>query len=324
MSLEIISSPRILVTGAGGDTAIGVIKALRMARKNYVIYAVCIDEMSIGLKMADYRAVVPPVSDVNNYINSLIELMNKWSINILIPTVDSEIKIVSKFHNKLYEKTKCKVIVGEYSDIVKCSNKQATYKYLDSIEINHPKTFISKEEVILSLQNGIDIIAKPRFGGGSKGIKILSKNDLSVDGWFNKNFLYQEFEKYSKEITSVVLKDERKIVGSVVFERILSNGRTVWCKRLPEGNYFNLLTTIANGLDIPYINIQFGITANGKSSVFDINPRFSGSTSVFARVLNGPELLVEKYLTGYMPKFIPSNTFFESAVYSEDWIYNEH
>lgn len=324
MNHKNITLPRILITGAGGDSAIGVIKALRKAKKKYVIYAVCIDEKSIGLKMADYHAVVPPVSDVNNYISSLIELINKWSIDILIPTVDSEITTVSKFHSKFYKKTSCKVIIGKYSDIVTCSNKQATSNYLDSVEISHPKILTSEEEVSLSFENGIDIIAKPRFGGGSKGIRFLLEDDLSVDGWFNENFLYQEFERYSKEITSVVLKDDHRIVGCAVFERVLSNGRTVWCKRLPEQNYSDFLTIIASGLDIPYINIQFGITANGRLSVFDINPRFSGSTSVFARVLNGPELLVEKYLTGFMPKFTPSNRFFESAVYLEDWIYNEH
>ena len=156
-----ISLPRILITGAGGDTAIGVIKALRKARNNYVICAVCINEKSIGLKMADYQAVVPPVSDVNNYISSLIELINKWSVDILIPTVDSEITTISEFHNKFKKKTSCKVIIGKYSDIVICSNKQATSKYLDSVEISHPKIFTSEEEVSLSFENGMDIIVKP-------------------------------------------------------------------------------------------------------------------------------------------------------------------
>jgi carbamoyl-phosphate synthase large subunit len=324
MTLKNLSLPRILVTGAGGDSAIGVIKALRKARTSYVIYAVCIDKNSAGLKMADYHAIVPPVSDINNYISSLIELINRWSINILIPTVDSEIIKISKFHNKFNEETKCKIIIGKNSDILTCSNKQATSEYLASIEINHPKTFTSKEEVSLSLQNGGDIIAKPCFGGGSKGINLLSADDLKVDDWFNDTFIYQEFERYSKEVTSVVLKDDSRIVGCAVFERVLANGRTVWCKRLPERNYSNFLTNIARGLNIPYINIQFGITADGRLSVFDINPRFSGSTSVFARVFNGPELLVEKLLTGSMPKFIPSTRFFESTIYYEDWIYNEY
>ena len=72
-----------------------------------------------------------------------------------------------------------------------------------------------------------------------------------------------------------------------------------------------------------YLNIQFGIV-DGRVSVFDINPRFSGSTSVFAQVFNGPDLLIQKYLTGIMPKITPSTRFFESALYHEDWIYNEN
>ena len=323
MNLKNISLPRILVTGAGGDSAIGVLKALRKASNSYVLYATCINKNSVGLKMADYQAIVPPVSDVSEYVSSLIELINRESINILIPTIDSEMIIISEFQNRFNEETKCKIIIGKYSDMLMCSNKQATSEYLDSIEINQPRTIVGEEGVRLALYDGFDIIAKPRFGGGSKGIHFLSVDDLAVDGWFNNTFIYQEFERYSKEITSVVLKDDNTIVGCAVFERVLSNGRTVWCKRIPEHDYSDLLTDIARGLDIPYINIQFGITTGGRVSVFDINPRFSGSTSVFARVLNGPELLVEKYLTGSMPEFTPSTRFFESARYYDDWIYNE-
>ena len=57
--------------------------------------------------------------------------------------------------------------------------------------------------------------------------------------------------------------------------------------------------------------------------VFDINPRFSGSTGSFSLVFNGPHLLVQKYFSGVMPHFSCTDSYFESVRYYDDLIIND-
>jgi carbamoyl-phosphate synthase large subunit len=316
---------KVLVTGAGGDGAQGVIRALRKSRSSYEIASVCINNRSPGLHMSDIFEISPPIVLESEYVNFLIEFINCNKIDILIPTIDGEISLISSNRCKIEQKTNSKVIVGSIKSTKICSDKLETSEYLCKIGVDQP-TILSIDRVDLikdSITSGTRIIKKPRIGGGSKGISLLDMGDLEKDDWLNKDFIYQKFQKYSKEYTAVVMKDDDNIVAVTVLERILTNGRTTWCKRVLSDKYDKMLRKIAKGLDIPYLNIQFGIV-NDTPYVFDLNPRFSGSTGVFSEVFNGPHLLTQRYCTGVLPSFDCSNKYFESVRYYEDLIYNCH
>jgi hypothetical protein len=115
------------------------------------------------------------------------------------------------------------------------------------------------------------------------------------------------------------MKDGGKVVAVAVLERALSGGRTSWCRRVASAPFETMLETVVSGLDMPYLNIQFG-WVNGEYQVFDLNPRFSGSTAVFAQIFNGPDLLVRRAVEGAMPRFTPSAKYFESMRYLADYI----
>ena len=160
---------------------------------------------------------------------------------------------------------------------------------------------------------------KPRFGGGSKGIRILERGDLQGSEWLRDEYIYQHFDDYAKEYTAVVMKDGGRVAAVAVLERALAGGRTVWCKRVAAGPHEGMLKAVASGLDIPYLNIQFGMV-DGMPHVFDLNPRFSGSTAVFALIFNGPDLLVQKALHGVMPDFLCGDRYFESVRFYDDLV----
>jgi carbamoyl-phosphate synthase large subunit len=312
---------RVLITGAGGDSAQGVIRALRNAEHDYVIASVCINKYSAGLYMSDISEIAPPISREGEYIAFLIQFINKHSIDIFIPTIDSELILICKYRKKLEAESNVRIITGSLQDMVICSDKLATSEYLKSKNISQPETLTAKnEERIRNLiATGEKVIMKPRFGGGSKGIRILDSTDLQDINWLSDAYIYQHFDLYSKEFTSVVMKDGSNIAAIAVFERILVGGRTMWCKRVPAEDYELVLRTVSQGLDIPYLNIQFGMVGDS-INVFDLNPRFSGSTSVFAKVFNGPHLLVQKYFSGIMPEFSCTSHYFESVRYYDDLI----
>lgn len=316
---------RILVTGAGGDSAQGVIRALRKAPHDYVIASICIGKHSPGLYMSDIREIAPPIALEAEYIEFLIGFIHRHAIDILIPTIDGELPLVCKFRSEIERRSKVKVIIGSEQAVSICSDKLAASAYLASVDVDQPETMSIEDAARMSemISAGAKLITKPRMGGGSKGIRILGANDLENDDWLNGSNIYQRFDDYSKEFTAVVMKDGEGIAAIVVLERILGGGRTIWCKRVSAEPYEKMLREVADGLDIPYLNIQFGLV-NGIPHVFDLNPRFSGSTGVFSEVFNGPHLLAQKYFSGAMPTFICADKYFESVRYYEDMIVDCH
>ena len=311
---------RVLVTGASGDSAQGVIRALRASGRAYFVAAVCINEHNPGFFMSDEFAVAPPCQQEEAYIDFLVAFISQHAIDALIPTIDSELSMISARKDEIERRSGAKVVVGELDAVLVCCDKLATYNYLNAVGVGQPRLIRGGfDEVHRCIVGGSSVIMKPRRGGGSKGIRLLDAASMSTDDWMREDCIYQHFESWEKEFTAVTLKDGLRIVAVVVMERILSEGRTVWCRRVRSAPYEVMLRRVAEGLDLPYLNIQFGVQG-GQMQVFDLNPRFSGSTAVFARVFNGPDVLVRKAVTGSIPVFSCSENYFESIRYLADYV----
>ncbi len=311
--------PRVLVTGASGDSAQGVIRALRSADVAYFIASVCIHERNPGFLLSDVSSVAPPCRLEGDYIRFLVDFMQTHRIEVMIPTVDSELPLIARCREDIERQTGASVIIGSHDAVLTCCDKDLTARYLDAIRVGQPVMLRGVEEVRRALEAGVDVIMKPRLGGGSRGIRILGRDDLNQGRWMSEDCIYQRYEAYRREYTSVVMKDGPRVVAYAVLERALSGGRTAWCRRVPSAPFERMLEDVASGLDMPYLNIQFG-QAGEELQVFDLNPRFSGSTAVFAQVFNGPDLLVCKTLEGCMPDFVTSGRYFESMRYLADYI----
>jgi len=316
------AQPRIMVTGASGDSAQGVIRALRAADREYFIASVCINERNPGFLMSDVSAVAPPCRSEEEYVSFLVDFIEEHQIDVLIPTVDGELLLISERRAEIERRSGVRIVVGRHEAVLTCCDKLLTSKYLDVVGVAQPRLICGGfDEVRRCIESGIDVIMKPRLGGGSRGIKVLDTTALRSDDWMIEGYIYQHFERYVREFTSVVMKDDGKVRAVAVLERALSGGRTVWCRRVRSAQYEPMLKSVADGLEMPYLNIQFGAVGDG-FQIFDLNPRFSGSTAVFSLVFNGPDLLVWKALTGSMPDFTCSERYFESMRYHADYVVN--
>jgi carbamoyl-phosphate synthase large subunit len=312
--------PRVLVTGASGDSAQGVIRALRGAATPYFVASVCIHERNPGFLMSDVSAVAPPCRMEDTYIQFLTDFIKVNGIDVVIPTVDSELPLIARRRFDLEHNSGAHVIVGSHDAVLTCCDKDLTSRYLDGVGVDQPLILRGGvDEVRRYLEGGTAVIMKPRLGGGSKGIRVLGREDLLHNNWSSANAIYQRYEAYEKEFTAVVMKDGTSVVAVAVLERTLSAGRTTWCRRVRSAPYESMLATVISGLDLPYLNIQFGQIGNERQ-VFDLNPRFSGSTAVFAQVFNGPDLLIRCAISGAMPDVMLSSRYFESMRYLHDWI----
>ena len=99
----------ILVLSSGGPAAHGVIKSLRKIDTTVRIVSVDCYELSAGFYLSDSYYVVPK-ADENNYINTILEIVDKESIDLILPTGGDDIVTISK-NSHLF---KCKLFMSDY------------------------------------------------------------------------------------------------------------------------------------------------------------------------------------------------------------------
>ena len=276
------SKIKVLITGVGSTTAISVIKGLKKQTK-YEIKIIGTDifqEDSIaGSKFCDKFFVVPPASNEPEYISKLLDVINKESIDILIPIVDIELEIIAKnriaFNNTF-------ILLSSYETIMRCNDKMNTYEFFNKYDLPTLKTIsIQKNDnindKILDSDLKYPLITKPRNGVSSRDvyeIKNFRENALirRVD-----NPILQE-KGFGEEYTIDIFGDGERLISAVPRKRIETRsgisykGKTVRNKILIKYS------------EIIYRKLKFIGPANLQCFVkgddvkfFDINPRFSGS-----------------------------------------------
>ncbi len=110
-------------------------------------------------------------------------------IDILVPFVDAAIEIAARY---------CESDGECYAP---CVNHRLAASLFDKIESDglFRSAGLPVPKSVRELANGEKVIAKPRFGSASKGIKILSKDNASeIDA---KEFLLQEYLEGAEEFT---------------------------------------------------------------------------------------------------------------------------
>ena len=311
------SKINVLITGVGSTTAISVIKGLKKQTK-YEIKIIGTDifqEDSIaGSKFCDKFFVVPPASNEPEYISKLLDVINKESIDILIPIVDIELEIIAKnriaFNNTF-------ILLSSYETIMRCNDKMNTYEFFNKYDLPTLKTIsIQKNDnindKILDSDLKYPLITKPRNGVSSRDvyeIKNFRENALirRVD-----NPILQE-KGFGEEYTIDIFGDGEKLICAIPRKRIETRsgisykGRTVKNSKL-----WNFSNIIYNELKfMGPANIQCFIN-NGEVKFFDINPRFSGGLPLtIAAGINTPLLGIELYLS---EEIEPINNFKEISM----------
>lgn len=184
-------------------------------------------------KICKFTAVIPSVAKKKNYINTSINFIKKYKIDISIPNSDREVHLFSKFRKKL----KSKVFLPEHEDIQLCQNKEKFLKFLKFKKFNHPY-FISiknKRDIDIFLKNKrtkrFYIRITKEASEGAYGAAIL-ENRKQLQLWLEiwKNF------KNIKE-TSFTLSD---YLPGRTFENLLiyKKGELIISKVYENLNYY--------------------------------------------------------------------------------------
>jgi carbamoyl-phosphate synthase large subunit len=231
--------------------------------------------ISAGFFMSDAHEVLPEVHS-KLYVRRLFDIVEKHKIEILMPSSGYDIYPYSENKEKLL-KLGALPVVSDKKTMERCRDKMQTFNYL-SKKFDLPFTTLDYKKT-----SRFPLIAKPRYGKGSKGIvKIDNEKELEyVQIKKDKdNLIFQEYLP-GTEYTIDVLSDlECEPIIAVPRIRLETKaGISTMGKIVKDENISDTCKLIAKCLKIrgPCC-IQMKESKEGILKIVEVNPRMGGGT----------------------------------------------
>lgn len=288
MTIEKVST--VLVPGAAGPAGINTIKSLKMARFDGSTIATDSNPLAAGFYLASSYQVMPEIVDESTFLEKLVDIVTRHSVQILMPSSGYDIFPYSKYRRVL-EDIGAMAVVSDRDRLEICRDKMLTYNTLRG-QFNLPFTTLDHNKV-----SSFPMIAKPRFGKGSRDvITIEDENDLRYVSSKYKEMIYQEFLPGTEYTVDVLCDLERKPIVAVPRKRIQTKagismkGKVVRHAELEE-RCMEIAQTI--GITGPCC-IQMKESDEGQLKLVEINPRMGGGT-IFTAIAgaNFPKLIID-------------------------------
>jgi len=272
----------IAVSGVSGNIAQGIVKGLRAGRSFFRIVGLDSSADNVGFYMVD-RGIPMPLVRESYYVDRLIEVLIEQSAELYLLGVDSEVSIVSAARARIESESGCRVVVCDDSFVRSATDKLETARMLSEAGLRAPKTLPgdTAADAVLD-QLGLPLIAKPRRGHGSHGFERIESKTALIE-WQARagaGYCVQEYLP-GTEFTCALLYDRRRSLRDhVCFERRLEWGTTMEARVVRVEPLEQLIRRFGELLPAEGpINLQLRMDREGCPVIFEINPRFSGTTA---------------------------------------------
>lgn len=282
----------ILVTAISGNVGQGILRCLKQRFPLLKIVGCDIGSLTAGHRYCDAFYQVP-YSYEGGYADSITWICRQESVDLVIPATDYEVFYLGKIMDTLPA-----LIAPPASVSWTFIDKFETWRKFKEYGIPFAESCLPAD-----YRGDLEeIIVKPREGRGSRDIHFNPDNLSSFDSSYVVQKLYRGIEI----TTATYIRCDRKVHGMITFERSLVSGTTERCQ--VTSLYDDILTEIVNGIATRFelkgpFNIQSIVTDDGHVVPFEINCRYSGTTSIRAQ-LGFPDVVfgVQEYLFGIEPE----------------------
>lgn len=302
----------ILITSAG--RRVELVRAFQVELKkkfpkSKVYTAEANPEWSSACRVSDEYFTIPRV-DNENYINSILELCIKKEIKIVVPTIDTELLVLSDSKD-LFLSNNIQLVVSDFDFISKCRDKRQTNILFNDLKIEIPKPIDKKNP-------SFPLFIKPYDGSLSKDIYLINcKEELTDSLLNNPKLMFMEYinPKDFNEYTIDAYYDKNSNLRCLVpRRRIEVRGGEISKGRTEKHDFYKILKerlSFLNGAK-GCLTIQFFVgNENGKIIGIEINPRFGGGFPLsYASGANYPEYIILEYMMN------------ETITFNDNWIEN--
>lgn len=321
---------RVLVTGVGGGGhGEQILKALRLGELKYNIIGTDITDACANRNKVDTFVKLPRATDPG-YLDELSALAKAHKCVAIFHGSEPEMMVLSRSRSIL-EGEGIYTPVNPPSVLDVCQDKARTMAHLARHGFRTPKFLEVRDLAHLKSWDTLPAILKPSVGGGGSAnvFIVQSREELLT---FSKYllgvcecFILQEYlgtpdEEYT---VGVLFGGDGALINSIAIKRVINSALTIRTQvpnktgRPEFGSRLIISTGISQGhvADWPQVrsacekiatslspiapvNIQCRVV-DGDVISFEINPRFSGTTSLRAMAgYNEPDTLVRRDVFG--------------------------
>lgn len=282
---------RVMVTGAGGPAGVAVIRALR--EHGHRVVGLDADPSAAGLALADDGHVVPRADDPH-YLAALLRIATVTDAQALICTVAEEYTALTGAVEYLHE-AQIRTMMPELRAVEVCLDKWAFAEHLRGEAFPTPETGLGSAEGIHG-----PWVVKPRFGRGSRDVMICTTRTQLASALRTVPQPIVQTLLSGREFTCDALVDSSgAVAGTAPRWRnetrggISTKGTTFSDPAVSQASALALKSV---GLVGP-ANVQGFVSEDGRVTVHEINPRFSGGLPL---TLAAGCDIVEEYLRDVM------------------------
>jgi carbamoyl-phosphate synthase large subunit len=294
---------RVLVTGTGGPSGVCIMKAL--ADGPWEIYSADIDPYAAGLYLVDprHRAIVPRGDD-ETFVPEIIRLCAREQIDVLVPTVDSELLPLAMAQTELADQGVQLVLASEQT-LRDCLDKWTLHgRCAGALRV--PDTVLVDADFDPAACTP-PVIVKPRSGSGSRGVRRVDDRDELARLPRDATLLVQEYLPGTEYSLDVLARADGAIVAVVPRSRLkVDSGIAVTGRTVHDESLQRIGALVAQRIGLTSVaNVQVKLTGDGEPALLEVNPRFPGTMSLtVASGVNMPSLCVQEALGIELPSGI--------------------
>ena len=302
---------KLLITSVGSGVGHAILAALRCSEAPWYVVGVNSVAFDAGVFGCDSAWLAPPVAQREAFEERLLEVVEAERPALIMPGRDDDLPILAAMRERLAE-LGAFALVGSPEAVDICNDKYRTAKVFRAAGLPFTETAASREEIeALLAACGFPLLAKPRRGFASRGVRVLfDRNGIEAVLACGAEMVVQEYlvprswNKARAEITPSdverdgMLRQDEELSAEVFLGRDgKALGVIAWCAdkihgEVPAVEVLDdpLLEAVAregvellgrHGLIGP-CNIAGKRLADGSWGFFEVNARFTGATGVRA------------------------------------------
>lgn len=297
----------ILITSAGRRVSLvkNFQETLKQFNKKGKVFTTDMNPaLSSACQVSDGYMKVPRVTD-KEYLHILKEYCMKNDISMVVPTIDTELHILSKAkENFLRDGIFLAISSNEICETFYL--KDSTEKFFVKHGFDTPKSITD------ILTCSYPIFAKLNNSSCSIGAQIVYTPEIAKELRQNSNYVFQEFIQGDEFTVDTFIDRNGDVIAIVPRQRLeVRAGEVSKAKTVKDARIIKAIKELCSKLEGAYGCITIQLFRTDDRIVFiEINPRFGGGYPLSLRAgANFAEFLIKDYLG-------------MSLTYSEEWLDN--
>lgn len=268
-----------MITAGGTVTAQSLIKAVREDGRAQCIAAGDMDPVCATKAFVD-EFVLLPRADAADFAVRCLEAARRLRIGLFVPLIVEREFLPLDAHREQFAAIGCHLLVPPRDIFTRTGDKLEFARFLEEIGVPGPRTI--EYEPGMSVER-FPIYLKPRQGSGSIGTaRIESAHSLHEAARGRSDLIVQEAVEGTEFTVDCFAAEPGRVVAAVPRERIaIKAGVSVKGRTYRHPAIERIVRDVVerSGLQGP-ANVQGMLRDDGSFSIFEMNPRFSGTLAL--------------------------------------------